>query len=178
MAGCLPETSLAAGSVRALDVALEAWPRVRALVPEAELRVVGADRARGPEGVTFLGRLETDAKQAELHRATVLVAPNLGGESFGLVVVEGMASGCAVVASDLQAFRDVAGDAARLVRPGDPPALADAVIGLLTDPDAAGRLAAAGRRRAELYGRTTVLGAYLAAYGDALAGGGTPAGER
>jgi len=163
---------------KGLDVALEAWPRVRAVVPDAELRVVGADRGRGPDGVTFLGRLEDALKRAELHRASVLVTPNLGGESFGMVVLEGMASGCAVVASDLPAFRAVAGDAARFVPSADPPALAEAVIGLLSVPDAARRLAADGRRRAERFGRKPVLAAYLAAYRDALAMGRATAAER
>ncbi|OFW66901.1 MAG: hypothetical protein A2Z12_01005 [Actinobacteria bacterium RBG_16_68_21] len=163
---------------KGLDVALEAWPRVRARVPDAVLRVAGTDRDQGPEGVEFLGRLAADAKQAELHRAAVLVTPNLGGESFGIVVVEGMASGCAVVASDLPAFRAVAGDAAHFVPPANPPALADAICALLSDAGAARRLARSGRRRAQMFGRRTVLGAYLAAYRDAVAGGGLTADER
>ena len=153
---------------KGLDVVLEAWPRIVARVSDAELHVVGAQRERGPAGVTFLGRLDADAKVTELRRATVLVAPNLGGESFGIVVLEGLASGCAVVASDIPAFRAVAGEAARFVPRADPPALADAVIDLLGDHAGAARLGAAGRGRARLFGRETVLGAYLAAYRDAL----------
>lgn len=163
---------------KGLDVVLEAWPRVRARIPGAELRVAGASRSRGPEGVTFLGRLDADTKVAELHRAAILAAPNTGGESFGIVVVEGMASGCAVVASDLPAFRAVAAQTARFVPPADPPALAAALIGLLSDPEARRHLADSARLRAHMFGRATVLAAYLAAYRDALDAGRTKTAER
>jgi phosphatidylinositol alpha-mannosyltransferase len=155
---------------KGLDVLLQAWPLVRARVPGAVLRVAGAARQRGPEGTEFLGRVADEEKRAELRAAAVLVAPNLGGESFGIVVVEGMASGCAVVASDIPAFRAVGGDAVQYVSREDPPALADAVAGLLGDPDRAATLGAAARTRSRLFGRDTVLAAYLAAYHDAASG--------
>jgi phosphatidylinositol alpha-mannosyltransferase len=157
---------------KGLDVLLQAWPRVRARFPNAELRVVGAARPRGPEGVAFLGRLDDGDKRAELAAAELLVAPNLGGESFGIVVVEGMAAGCAVIASDIAAFRAVAGDAARFTPAGDPPALAETICGLLADSDGIGRLAGLGRRRAASFGREAVLTAYMAAYRDAVSAGG------
>jgi phosphatidyl-myo-inositol alpha-mannosyltransferase len=155
---------------KGLDVLLQAWPLIRSANPDAELRVIGSTRDRGPEGVTYLGRVPEDVKRAELRTAAVLTAPNLGGESFGIVGLEGMASGCAVVASDLEAFRAVCGEAARYVEPGDPVALADAVGELLSDDTARARLGAAAMRRARMYGREVVLGAYLAAYEDAVAG--------
>ncbi len=155
---------------KGLDQLLQAWPLVRARVADARLRVAGALRERGPEGAEFLGRVDDEAKRDELRRAAVLVAPNLGGESFGIVVVEGMASGCAVVASDLPAFRSVGGDAVRFVPPADPPAIAAAVADVLADPAVCGSLGAAGRARAESFGRATVLTAYLAAYHDAASG--------
>ena len=153
---------------KGLDVLLQAWPLVRRSVPEATLRVVGAVRTGGPEGVEFLGRLDGDEKRAELGAAAVLVAPNLGGESFGIVVAEGLASGCAVVASDIPAFRAVAGDAAAFVSPGDPVGLAAEIARTLGDEEARLAMSAAGVRRSALFGRDVVLPAYLAAYRDAI----------
>lgn len=68
-----------------------------------------------------------------LRSADVYCAPNTGGESFGIVLVEAMAAGTAVVASDLDAFRRVLedGEAGRLVPVEDPAALAEALIAVL-----------------------------------------------
>jgi phosphatidylinositol alpha-mannosyltransferase len=153
---------------KGLDVLLQAWPLVLTAVPGSVLRVVGTARPSGPEGVVFLGRLEEEAKLRELARAELLCAPNLGGESFGLVVAEGMAAGCAVVASDLPAFRYVTGPSARLTAVGDATALAEALVALLADPVEAGRLAEAGRREVARFDRAAVLDGYLSAYRDAL----------
>jgi len=153
---------------KGLDVLLQAWPLVRSAVPDAHLDVVGAVRSGGPAGVEFHGRLDGDEKRARLGAASVLAAPNLGGESFGIVVAEGLASGCAVVASDIPAFRGVAGDAAEFVPPGDPVALASAIAAVLGDEARRGSLEGEGLRRAALFGRDVVLAAYLAAYHDAV----------
>ncbi len=119
---------------KGLDVLLAAWPRVVGELPEAELVVIGTRRRNGPARTRFLGPSGGEAKRRELAAATVLCAPNLGGESFGLVLVEGMAAGCTVVASDLDAFRAVAGGEARFVPPGDSGALAAALISALRLP--------------------------------------------
>jgi phosphatidylinositol alpha-mannosyltransferase len=88
----------------------------------------------------------------ELARADVLVAPSLGGESFGIVLVEAMAAGVPVVASDIPGYREVLpGAAGVLVPPGDPDALAQAIGGLLADDERRARLGAAGRLEAEQY---------------------------
>jgi phosphatidylinositol alpha-mannosyltransferase len=154
---------------KGLDGLLQAWPVVAAAVPGAELRVLGAARPSGPEGVMFLGRVEEERKLGELGEAAVLCAPNLGGESFGLVVAEGMAAGCAVVASDLPAFRHVAGASARLTPPGDVAALARALTEVLSDGGETARLAGMGLREVARFDRAAVLEAYLSAYRDALA---------
>ena len=154
---------------KGLGVLLEAWPAIRAAVPQAELRVIGAERDPAPEGVEFLGRVPEAVKGAELASAEVLVAPNLGGESFGIILTEAMSAGCAVVASDLPAFRAVAGAAARYAEPGDSDALAAAVSGLLTDPAAIEHAAAAGTEIVRSYDWDRVLDAYLEAYRDAVA---------
>jgi phosphatidylinositol alpha-mannosyltransferase len=150
---------------KGLDVLLEAWPAVRAEHPSAQLRVVGTERPEAPEGVAYLGRLDEERKRAELKSASVLCAPNLGGESFGLVVAQGMAAGCAVVASDIPAFRAVLGGDGVLVEPGSASALAGAVTRLLGDTGEARRLGESARRAAGRFDAAAVAAAYLEVYG-------------
>lgn len=152
---------------KGLDVLLEAWPAVMGRHPGARLTVVGTTRPP-QEGVRFLGVTSEADKRRALAEASVLVAPNLGGESFGIVLTEAMASGCAVVASRLDAFAKVAGDAARLFRVGDPEALAKALGSVLANPDEAARLIRAADRTVAVFDRPRVLGGYLKAYEDAV----------
>ena len=98
--------------------------------------------------MVFLGRVSEEVKQRNLRSAEVYVAPNLGGESFGIVLVEAMTAGCAVVASDLRSFRDVAGSAAKLFATGSVPALVDQVtevLGTLPFPNVCQRLGRSGQ---------------------------------
>ena len=115
---------------KGLDVLLDAWPAVNG---EAELAVI-SDRVEGPAGVRWLGQVADDERRQWMRRATVVVAPNVRGESFGMVVAEGLAAGAAVVASDLPAFRWVAGDGADYVAPNDSAALAQALADRLVRP--------------------------------------------
>ena len=86
------------------------------------------------EGVDVLGFLSQDALTAELLSAKALVAPSLGGESFGMVLTRAFACATPVVASDISGYRGVMeSEAGRLVPPGDPAALADCVVELLGD---------------------------------------------
>lgn len=155
---------------KGLPVLLEAWPAIRAAQPAAKLTVVGAENpgAIAP-GVEFVGRVPEEEKRQHLRDATVFCAPNLGGESFGIVVVEAMAAGCAVVASGLAAFVRVAGDSARFVAPGDSRGLANEVIGLLEDEGAAHQLGRVARKASRRFGGESVAAAYIAAYHEALA---------
>jgi phosphatidylinositol alpha-mannosyltransferase len=92
-------------------------------------------RRRHPESdrVKWLGVLSDREVDARLTGADVLCAPSLRGESFGMVVVEGMAARCSVVASDLQGYRSAAGGHAVLVPPGDVQALSRALGVALAD---------------------------------------------
>lgn len=141
-------------SRKGLAVLLAAWPRIRAAVPQAQLVVAGPgeppDEAAGMDGVTLLGLVSEEDKAALLRRADVFCAPNLGGESFGIVLLEAMAAGAPVVASNLDAFGRVLADgrAGLLVPTDDPPVLAHAVIGLLADPAGRADLVERGRARA------------------------------
>lgn len=155
---------------KGLDVALAAWPSVLAENPHAEFLAMGPDRTIEDPSVSVLGRVDEDEKREILASASVFVAPNLGGESFGIVVAEAMAAGCAVVASDLPAFRSVVGDAGILVPPGDVRALAAAVIDLLADPTRASTLGTAARKAATRFDWKAVVGAYRRVYESALEG--------
>jgi phosphatidyl-myo-inositol alpha-mannosyltransferase len=153
---------------KGLSVALEAWPLIRRAVPEATLRVLGAHRSQQIDGVAFLGRVSEERKRAELAAAPVHVAPNLGGESFGVAALEAMASGAAVVASDIPAFSFVVGDAAVLVPPGNADRLAEEVVAVLTDPRRAGALGEAARQRSFEFDGAAIAAEYREAYEDAI----------
>ena len=125
---------------KGLEVLIQAMTRLRDL--DAELIVAGS----GPEEraaqhlaerlqvkARFLGRV-ADQDVPRLYRsANVYCAPGLGGESFGIVLVEAMAAGAPVVCSDLPGFRAVAGGAGTLVPPGEAGPLADALRQALSD---------------------------------------------
>ena len=153
---------------KGLDVLLEAWPRIRAEAAEASLEAMGPSRDPLP-GVTFHGRTDEQSKRRILGRSEVFVAPNLGGESFGLIVAEAMAAGCAVVASDLPAFRDVAGEAARYFTPGDAEELAVRVGSLLAEPGTARQLGEAARTRVKRFDWPAVAQRYRDMYRTAVA---------
>jgi len=123
---------------KGLNVLLDAFARVDR---PAVLWVAGdgpqgeVQRRRHPESdrVHWLGLLSDEERDARLLGADVLCAPSLHGESFGVVVLEGMAARCSVVASDLQGYRAAAGGHATLVPPGDEGALARALGVALAD---------------------------------------------
>jgi phosphatidylinositol alpha-mannosyltransferase len=101
--------------------------------------------------VSFLGAVSEGDKARLLASCDVYCAPNLGGESFGIVLVEAMASGCAIVCSDLDGFREVAADAAVFTRVGDAGSVAEALRSVLTDPSREKALKDAARARAALF---------------------------
>jgi len=151
---------------KGLDVLLEAWPAVLARDASAQLVVMGADRA--DEQITWMGWVDDDTKAETLASATLYVAPNLGGESFGIVLVEAMAAGAPVIASDLDSFRHVGGDAISYFAPGDATALATQIVSLLGDTAARRSMAVAGRTRAQQFDWPRVAAAYREIYREAL----------
>jgi len=153
---------------KGLDLLLEAWPQVIAALPAATLEVVGADRPQEHAAVRFLGPASEAGKRAALASAQVMAAPNTGAESFGLAVLEGMASGCAVVASGSPAFAALLAGSGVLVAPSDAGGLAGAIIRLLQDDDRRSSLGAAARERAMTFDGPVVARAYLDAYEEAL----------
>ncbi len=164
---------------KGFDVLLRSWPAVVAHHPRARLLVVGAGARPAslrslPPGVTrtveLLGPLDDAAKAGILAEADVLVAPNIHGESFGIVLVEAMAAGAAVVASDLPAFRRVLedGSCGVLFPTGDAHALALATARLLADPTRSARLAERGRRAAAAYDWSAVAPRVVQVYVDVV----------
>ena len=131
---------------KGMSVLLDALPRVVERFADVQLLIVGRgdeDELRRQAGglaqhMRFLGQVDDAAKASAMRSADVYCAPNIGGESFGIVLVEAMAAGTPVVASDLDAFRRVLrdGEVGRLV-PVDPrvtaAALADALVEVLAE---------------------------------------------
>jgi phosphatidylinositol alpha-mannosyltransferase len=119
---------------------------------EREARRYVATRAL--RGVEFLGRVTDDEKVQLFRTADVYVSPATGRESFGIVLLEAMAAGAPIVASDIHGYKGVVrrDREALLVPPRSPKAVAESVARLLGDPELAREMAAAGVRRAEEFG--------------------------
>jgi phosphatidylinositol alpha-mannosyltransferase len=174
---------------KGLPVLLEAVPEVRRAFPGVRILVAGRGDT-GPaevrellgddaDAVEFLGGITDEEKARLLASADVYCAPQTGGESFGIVLVEAMSAGTAVLASDLGAFRRVLDDGAAgvLFRTGDSADLARALIGLLGDAGERDRVAAAGRAAVGRYDWSTVTHQVLTVYEMAVEGSVAPVGE-
>ncbi|WP_132993508.1 glycosyltransferase family 4 protein [Gordonia zhaorongruii] len=146
---------------KGIDVLMRALPRIVDEFPDVTVLVVGGGNEKAlirragdlASHLRFLGMVDDETKARALASTDVYVAPNLGGESFGIVLVEAMAAGAAVVASDLVAFSRVldGGEAGRLVSTGSPVSLAAEIIELLQDDTLRAEFVARGRERAALY---------------------------
>jgi phosphatidylinositol alpha-mannosyltransferase len=159
---------------KGFGVLLDAAARLQRSGRPVDLTVVGdgpselfAGRAT-PLGVRFAGRLDDAGLAAAYRESDLLCAPSLGGESFGMVLVEAMAAGCPVVASALPGYAEAAANAARLCPPGDAAALTEALWSVASDAGARDRLLALGRARAEALGWARLAGRVLRVYDGAL----------
>lgn len=159
---------------KGIDVLMRALPRIVDAFPEVTVLVVGggneaALRRRAGEfadRLVFLGLVDDATKARALRSADVYCAPNLGGESFGIVLVEAMAAGAAVIASDLNAFRRVLdnGRAGRLAEVGSADGLATAVIDLLIDDNAREEQIRVGEQQAWRYDWSRVADEIMRVY--------------
>ncbi len=176
-------TALFVGRVeprKGLEVLLEAF---HGLAGDFSLHVVGDGpdlkrlrrRFGADDRVVFLGRLGDDGRDLELAAADVFVSPALGGESFGVVLLEAMAAGCAVLASDLPGYRDAGADAASYFPAGNVKALRDKLRVLLCERDARERLSRAGVARSVGFSFDEAAVHYVAAYEQAIANADGPA---
>jgi phosphatidylinositol alpha-mannosyltransferase len=173
---------------KGLPVLLSAFEGLRDHV-DAELTIIGATADDvepllvDPRGVTVAGLVDDAEKQRLLAEADLLVAPSLGGESFGMVLTEAFAAGTPVVASEIAGYRDVVDDGANgvLVPHGDPLALAEALRDLALEPARRALLNGGAAASAAQYGwpliseqTTQIYEQAIAAHASAKA----PAGQR
>lgn len=149
---------------KGVDVAVRAFLRLAEQRPHLRMRVLGDGpmapvlerlRATAPSDVAtrleLFGRADPQELPGLLAAADVAVLPSRGGESFGIVLLEAMAAGVAIVATDIPGYQDVArhDNEALLVPPDDEGALAAGIARLIDHPALAARLRSAGRARAD-----------------------------
>ncbi|MGB3186569.1 MAG: glycosyltransferase family 4 protein [Ornithinimicrobium sp.] len=160
---------------KGLRVLLDALETIAGVHPSLRVLIAGPGNPREALRHTssaarshceFLGSLSEEQKVAILREADLYVAPNTGGESFGIVLIEAMASGVPVAASNLPAFAAVLddGNAGALFEAGDAADCARVVTSVLSDAALASRLRAAGPRRAGRYDWSSVGPQILAVY--------------
>ena len=166
---------------KGMSVLLDALPRVVERFGDVQLLIVGhgdEGELRGQAGelmryIRFLGPVDDAGKASAMRGADVYCAPNIGGESFGIVLVEAMAAGTPVVASDLDAFRRVLsdGEVGSLVPVGEAAALADALIEILDNGVLRQRYVAAGSEAVRRYDWSVVASQIMRVY-ETVAGSG------
>jgi phosphatidyl-myo-inositol alpha-mannosyltransferase len=148
---------------KGLEHLLRAWPLVRREMPNARLLVVGGGRrlegyrrwvrSHAWNDVHFIGHVSAQDLVRYYQTSDVFCAPSTGQESFGIVLLEAMASGRAIVASRIPGYAEVLEDGAEglLVEPKSSTALAAALIRLLGDADQRRAMGERGRAKASLY---------------------------
>lgn len=166
---------------KGMAVLVDALPALVERFADIEILIVGRgdeDELREKCGdlaghLTFLGQVDDAEKAAALRSADVYCAPHTGGESFGIVLVEAMAAGTPVVASNLDAFRRVLldGEAGRLVPVDDADAMADALIEVLDDETLRTRYVAAANTAVLRYDWPVVADQIMRVY-ETVAGAG------
>jgi phosphatidyl-myo-inositol alpha-mannosyltransferase len=159
---------------KGLAVLLDAWAgldRDAVLWVTSDGPETRALRDRRTPNVEWLGRITDHEKAARLKAATVFCAPALGQESFGIVLLEAMAAGTAVLASDIPGYANVArrDKEALLVPPGDPEALRAGLRRILDADALRSDLVGAGEQRAMEFSLVRVAERYLPVYETAIA---------
>jgi phosphatidylinositol alpha-mannosyltransferase len=161
---------------KGLPVALRAFEALREHAP-VEIDLVGATETEAeallldPTGLRAHGKISDARKLALLREADLLLAPSLGGESFGMVLTEAFAAGVPVIASNIPGYAGVVdhGVEGVLVAPGDPGALASAVLELAYDLPRRQAMSAAAGVAAQRFAWPHVTAQVIAAYEDAIA---------
>lgn len=168
---------------KGLPVLLEAFTALAAERPGLRLLIAGpgdADEvlqrvpARLHDRMGLLGMVSEEDKVRAYHSVDVFCAPNLGGESFGIVLTEAMSAGAAILASDIPAFRKVLGDgqAGALFATGDAGSLAREAAALLDDPRRRAKLSDEARQAVWKYDWSTVARDVLRVYETVASGSG------
>ncbi|MDW4904249.1 glycosyltransferase family 4 protein [Streptomyces sp. ADMS] len=160
---------------KGLPVLMKALPRILVALPGTRLLVAGrGDEEEAVESlpaemrsqVEFLGMVSDEDKARLLRSVDVYIAPNTGGESFGIILVEALSAGAPVLASDLDAFAQVLdhGAAGELFTNEDADALADAAVRLLGDPGRRAELRERGSAHVRRFDWSTVGADILSVY--------------
>lgn len=160
---------------KGLSVLLDALPAVQQRHPGVRVLVAGpgdpnealaARPAATRAAVEMLGLVSDTEKASLLASCDLYVAPNTGGESFGIILIEAMSAGAPVVASNLDAFTKVldGGAAGVMFEAGDAASLAAAVSSLLADPVRRDVLSRGGHRRARLFDWSVVADRVVTVY--------------
>lgn len=161
----------------AIEGILKEFPGARFLVAgRGDAGVLDALLTKHPDSIEVIGEVSDAEKASLLSGATIYVAPQTGGESFGIVLVEAMAAGTCVVASDIAAFAAVLDDgvAGELFSNGNSADLAAKITGLLADPKRLEALASAGESRSAMYDWGTVTDQILTVYEEVVDRGAPP----
>ncbi len=155
---------------KGLGILLAAVPEILCRRPDVEICIAGAGSpVAAPPQVRYLGDVSDSERNHLLGASDVFVAPHTGRESFGIVLLEALASGASVVASNLPAFVDLLqddnGTVGHIVDAGSPALLADAVVDALAHPMSVAR----GRSLAARFDWDEIGPQVLDAYADATA---------
>lgn len=163
---------------KGLRYLIEAWMSSKELQEHSELWVGGVgpetdeliNISKSEKSISFLGRIDNDELYRRMRASSVLVAPALHGESFGIVLLEAMAANSCVVATDIPGYRDVArADVeAILVEPANSQAIRDAIENILNNDKLRKSLQSAGIERSKDFSVPRVVDQYIEIYKQAI----------
>jgi phosphatidylinositol alpha-mannosyltransferase len=167
---------------KGLQVLLDSLPIVARFIPNVRYLIAGPGESKDflkeidPQlrnRIKFLGKLTDEDKASFLKSIKIYVAPNTGGESFGIILTEALSAGTAVVASDIPAFEAVLenGEAGALFINEDSEDLAKTLVSMLKDDQKRNRLASNGKLSAQKYDWQVVAEQIESVYEMAIAGG-------
>jgi phosphatidyl-myo-inositol alpha-mannosyltransferase len=166
---------------KGLSVLIDALPVISRFAPDVKIFVAGpGDPAEVIEGIDpqlrqrfeFLGKITESEKADFMSSVAVYVAPNTGGESFGIILAEALAGGACVVASDIPAFDDLLGhgEFGALFESESSTELAKVVIDLLRDETKRKELSARGKERSKMFDWTVVAQQIYSVYEMSIVG--------
>lgn len=159
---------------------LEAFIKIKPDYPQLQLTVIGPFEAKachpyqklaqGATDIEFVGYVSPEQLPGFYHKADIFCAPSIGFESFGIVLLEAMAAGVPVIASNIAGYRSVVTDGQEgiLVPPAQPEALAQALRQLLDRPDQRRQMGQWGQVKAHQYSWELIAHQVLEVYDDAL----------
>lgn len=166
---------------KGLSVLLAALPVIARFAPDVKVFVAGpgdptdVEKSIDPQlrhRFEFLGKISEQEKANFMSSVSIYVAPNTGGESFGIILAEALAGGACVVASDIPAFEDLLGHGqfGALFKSEDSTDLAKVIIDLLRDDNKRSELATLGRSRGQSFDWETIAEQIYSVYEMSIVG--------